>query len=277
MIASIIYWHMSPEITKLFGVFPLTYYGLLFAGGIGLAYYVMARIYKQEDIPNEHFERLTLYVLLGTVIGARLGHFLFYQPSYFWTNPIEVFLPIEKINGSYAFVGYRGLASHGGTIGIIIAVLLYCRKTNQHFLWVADRLAIVGPVTGAFIRIGNFMNSEMIGKPTGGDYGIVFQLVDTVPRHPGQLYEACAYLLIFVTMLILYRRNTKPDGFIFGIFLILLFSARFGLEFFKEDQVAFEHGMAFNMGQWLSVPFVLAGLALAFYKNGQKILSTTMK
>lgn len=267
MTPAIIYWNTNPEITRLFGVFPLTYYGLLFAGGIMLAYYSMARIYKREGIAGEHFERLSLYILLGVFIGARLGHFLFYQPDYLWKAPLEVILPISNVNGSYRFDGYRGLASHGGAIGIFTAIAIYCHKTKFSLLWVADRLAIVAPLPCAFIRVGNFMNSEMIGKPTGGDYGIIFQVLDNVPRHPGQLYEAIAYLSIFVVMIILYRRNAKTDGFIFGIFLILLFSARFCIEFFKEEQVAFEQGMSLNMGQWLSIPFVIIGLSLVLYKS----------
>lgn len=267
MTAAIIHWNVNPELTKLLGIFPLTYYGMLFVTGIALAYYVMFRIYKRENIPSDYFDRLPIYVVLGTIIGARLGHFLFYQPAYLWQAPLEVLLPIEKINGSYHFSGYRGLASHGGTLGIIVAVILYCRKTKLGFLWVVDRLAIVAPLTGAFIRMGNFMNSEIIGKPTNSGYGVVFQLVDDIPRHPAQLYEAAAYLIIFGIMLYCYQKNTKPDGFIFGIFLIMLFSARFCIEFFKEEQVAFEQGMRLNMGQWLSIPFVLGGLALAVYKK----------
>lgn len=268
MTAAAIHWNVSPEITELFGVFPIRYYGVLFALGIGAAYYVMARIYKREGIPSEHFERLAFYVILGTFIGARMGHFLFYEPEYFWKAPLEVFLPITKIDGTYRFVGFGGLASHGGTLGIVVAVILYCQKTKLRFLWVADRLAIVGPLTGAFIRMGNFMNSEIIGKPTGSDYGVVFQLVDAFPRHPTQLYEAGAYLLIFALMIFLYLRNTRTDGFLFGVLLVLVFSARFGIEFFKEEQVTFEEAMYLNMGQWLSLPFILIGIGLALYKYG---------
>ena len=277
MIAIIIHWNSNPEITTIGGVFPLTYYGMLFATGIVLASYVVHRIYNKEGIPTEHFDRLALYSIIGIVLGARLGHFLFYQPEYFWKSPLEVFLPIEKINGSYAFVGFRGLASHGAAVGILIAILLYCRKTKLGFLWVLDRLAIAAPLTCAFIRIGNFMNSEMIGKPTGSDYGVVFQLIDPLPRHPAQLYEAAAYLSIFVSLLLLYRKSKRTDGFIFGIFLILLFSARFCIEFFTEEQVAFEQGMALNMGQWLSIPFIIAGLCLVRYKNKptQPLMTTT--
>ncbi len=267
MIAALVHWNVSPEITKLFGVFPIRYYSLLFAIGIAVAYYVMDRVYKRENIPSQHFERLAIYVVLGTFIGARLGHFIFYQPEYFWKAPLEIFLPIAKIDGSYQFVGFGGLASHGGTLGIFLAVILYCRKTKLSFLWVADRLAIVAPLTGAFIRIGNFMNSEIIGKPTDGNYGVVFQRVDNLPRHPTQLYEAASYLLIFALMAILYRKNNRPSGFLFGIFLVLLFTARFCIEFFKEGQVAFEQGMTLNMGQWLSIPFILVGVALILNKN----------
>lgn len=267
MIAALVHWNVSPEMAKLFGTFPVRYYGLLFAMGIAAAYYVVDRMYKKEGIPLEHLERLAIYVVLGTFIGARLGHFLFYQPEYFWKAPLEIFLPIAKIDGSYQFVGFGGLASHGGALGILIAVILYCRKTRLSFLWVVDRLAIVAPLTCAFIRMGNFMNSEIIGKPTGGSYGVIFQRVDNIPRHPTQLYEAASYLVIFVLMAFLYRKNNRPHGFMFGIFLILLFTARFCIEFFKEEQVAFEQGMTFNMGQWLSIPFVLVGVALMIYKN----------
>ena len=275
MIATLIHWNASPEIAKLFGVFPIRYYGLLFALGIAAAYYVMSRVYKKENIPDEYLERLALYIVLGTFIGARLGHFLFYQPEYFWKAPLEIILPIAKIDGSYQFVGFGGLASHGGAIGILIAIILYCRKTKLNFLWVADRLAIVFPLTSAFIRMGNFMNSEIIGKPTGGDYGIVFQQVDNLPRHPTQLYEAFSYLLIFVVMSFLYRTSHRSKGFMFGIFLILSFSARFVIEFVKEEQVAFEQGMTLNMGQWLSIPFILVGITLILYKN--KPIPATVK
>jgi len=267
MIAALVHWNVSPEITNLFGVFPIRYYSLLFAMGIAAAYYVMARVYTKENVPSEQLERFAIYVVLGTFIGARLGHFIFYQPEYFWKAPLEIFLPIAKIDGAYRFVGFGGLASHGGMLGILIAVILYCRKTKLSFLWVADRLAIVAPLTCAFIRMGNFMNSEIIGKPTGGDFGVVFQRVDDLPRHPTQLYEAASYLLIFAMMIFLYRKNSRLSGFMFGTSLILLFTARFCIEFFKEEQVAFEHGMALNMGQWLSIPFVFVGVALMLYKN----------
>ena len=274
MIATLVHWNPSPEIFRIFGVFPIRYYGLLFAIGIGGAYYVMSRIYRKEGIASEYFEQLAIYLVLGTFIGARLGHFLFYQPEYFWKAPLEIILPIAKINGSYQFVGFMGLASHGGALGILTAIILYCRKTKLRFLWVADRLAIVAPITCAFIRLGNFMNSEIIGKPTGGDYGVVFQQLDNIPRHPTQLYEAGSYLLIFAVMMALYRINKRPTGFIFGAFLILMFAARFGIEFFKEEQVAFEQGMTLNMGQWLSIPFILVGAVLMLYKR--KSVSTTL-
>ena len=267
MIASLIHWNASPEMIKLFGIFPVRYYGLLFALGIASAYYVMARVYKKENISSEQLERLARYMVLGTFIGARLGHFLFYQPEYFWKAPLEIILPIAKINGAYQFVGFGGLASHGGALGILTAIILYCRKTKLGFLWVADRLAIVFPLTSAFIRMGNFMNSEIIGKPTDDGYGIIFEQVDNLPRHPTQLYEAGAYLLIFAVMILIYRINRRSLGFMFGVFLILSFSARFCIEFFKEEQVAFERGMTLNMGQWLSIPFILVGIALILYRN----------
>lgn len=262
-----IHWNTNPEIVSLFGTIPLTYYGILFTSGIALAYFAMHKIFRRENMPAEELDRLALYVIIGTVLGARLGHFLFYQPEYFWKAPLEVILPIAKINGEYRFAGFQGLASHGGAIGILIALLLYVRKTKVNFLWLLDRIAIVSPIPCGFIRLGNFMNSEIIGKPTHSDYGVVFELIDSIPRHPAQLYEAFSYFLIFLILVFIYRKYQKPPGFIFGVSLTLLCSARFLIEFFKEDQVAFEQGMALNMGQWLSVPFILAGMIWILISN----------
>lgn len=268
MIDKIIYWNTDPTIYWITDSFPLKYYGLLFAIGILLGYSIVKRIFIKENVSVEILDNLLIYIIVGTILGARLGHCLFYEPEYFFQHPIEILLPIKKIGGIYKFVGFQGLASHGGTIGVFIAVLLFYRKNKVNLLWLLDRIAIAVPVTAAFIRLGNFMNSEIYGKPTSGNWGIVFQKDDLIPRHPTQLYEAFAYLLIFLVALFLYQSDQikKRDGFMFGIFLILLFSARFIIEFFKENQETFENQMPINMGQILSIPFVLAGILLILWR-----------
>lgn len=260
----IINWNVDPEIFWITDTFPLKYYGLLFVSGIFLAYYVLKRIYEKETIPVEHLEKLFIYVVVGIVLGARLGHCFFYEPSYYFQNPLEILLPIKKIGESYQFIGFQGLASHGGTIGVLIAIGIYCKKFNTNFLWVLDRIALVGPITGAFIRFGNLMNSEIYGKPTNGNWGVIFQRDDLIPRHPTQIYEAFSYLLIFVILMYIYKKKSKerPNGLILGVSLVLIFFARFIIEFFKENQVGFEGGMIINMGQILSIPFIIIGLIL---------------
>lgn len=260
----IINWNLDPVIYWITETFPLKYYGLFFMTGLLLAHYTVKRIYLKEYIPIENLEKLFIYIVVGTILGARLGHCLFYDPSYYFKNPLEILLPIKKIGDSYQFIGFQGLASHGGTIGVLIAIGIYCRKYKTNFLRVLDRIAIVAPIAAAFIRFGNFMNSEIYGKPTNGNWGVVFQRDDLIPRHPTQLYEAFSYLLIFGTLMFVYknRAKEKSNGLIFGIFLVLLFLARFIIEFFKENQVGFENGMLINMGQILSIPFIIIGLIL---------------
>ncbi|MCY1718797.1 prolipoprotein diacylglyceryl transferase [Prolixibacteraceae bacterium Z1-6] len=270
MLLSYINWNVDPEIVKLFGVISLRYYSLLFVSGLILGYYIVKQIYLKEKETVENLEKLAVFVFAGTIIGARLGHCLFYEPGYYLSHPLEMILPFKWIPGkSFEFTGYQGLASHGGAIGVLTALLLYCRKYKVKFLWVLDRLAIATPLTGAFIRFGNFMNSEIIGSPTNSEYGVVFNRVDLLPRHPAQLYEACSYLLIFGLLLWFYSKQIekRKNGFIFGLFLVLLFAVRFLIEFFKINQANFEDGMLLNMGQLLSIPFVLSGLTLMIWKR----------
>jgi len=272
MTEKIINWNVDPEIFWITDTFPLKYYGLFFITGLLLAFYIVKRIYKKENIPFERLEKLSTYIFIGTLLGARLGHCLFYDPTYYFQNPLEILLPIKKIGESYLFIGFQGLASHGGTIGVFIAIGIYCKKYKTNFLWILDRIAIAAPITAAFIRFGNFMNSEIYGKPTNGNWGVVFQKDDLIPRHPTQLYEAFSYILIFIILISIYKysRQKKSNGFIFGALLILLFFARFIIEFFKENQVGFENEMALNMGQLLSIPFIIIGLILVFLKNKNK-------
>ncbi len=264
----IVYWNVDSVIFWITDSFPIKYYGLLFATGIILGYSIMKRIYKNENIPLQNLENIFVYVVLGTILGARLGHCLFYEPVYYFNKPIEILLPIREINGVYKFTGFTGLASHGGVIGVFIAILLYCRKHKVRLLWLLDRIAIAAPVTAAFIRFANFMNSEIYGKPTDGSWGVVFQKDDMIPRHPTQLYEAFSYLSISVILFFIFKSKTinKSEGLVFGYFLILLFSARLIIEFFKENQVDFENSMFLNMGQILSLPFIFAGIILVILK-----------
>ena len=264
------YWDIDPVLFWITDTFPLKYYGLLFVTGLMLGYFIVRNIYKKEHIPIEELDSLLSYIVLGTIIGARLGHCLFYQPEYFFSHPLEMFLPIQKIEGSYQFVGYQGLASHGGALGVFIAIMLYCRKYKVKLLRILDKVALGTPVTGAFIRFGNFMNSEIYGKPTNGNWGVIFVRDDMIPRHPTQLYEALAYLSIFGILYLLYPKMKHRNGQIFGLFLILLFLSRFFIEFFKENQVAFENEMNLNMGQWLSIPFIFFGIVIIFFLNKRK-------
>lgn len=268
----IIEWNPDPEIFRLFGTFSLRYYSLLFVGGLILGYQVVKRIYLREGISQEQLDRLAMYIFIATIVGARLGHCLFYEPAYYLKHPLEMLLPIQIVNGEVNFTGYQGLASHGGILAVFIAILLYCRKYKFNFFDVLDKVSIGGALAGAFIRLGNFMNSEIIGKATGGDYGVIFVRVDQVPRHPAQLYESIAYFIIFFVLLYLYKnkRSGFGRGFIFGLFFTLLFVSRFIIEFFKIDQVDFEEGMLFNMGQLLSIPFILLGLYIMFKKRSPR-------
>ena len=197
-------------------------------------------------------------------MGARLGHCIFYEPRVYLTSIdgiISMLLPIHRIDGAWRFTGYEGLASHGGTLGLMLALWLYVRKTGVKLLTVLDNIAIVTPICACAIRIGNLMNSEIIGKPTDLPWAFVFDSVDSLPRHPGQLYEALCYALFFFVGWFFYRHRPQRvgSGFFFGLCILLIFTARIFIEYTKENQVGFEDGMLFNMGQLLSVPFVLLG------------------
>ncbi|WP_109302305.1 prolipoprotein diacylglyceryl transferase [Aquimarina sp. AU474] len=259
-------WNVDPEIITLFGTFPLKYYGLLFVTGLILSYKLAQYIYKSEGIPTENLDKLSTYLFVGVFAGMRLGHCLFYDFEYFSEHPLEIFLPFKITDGSWHFTGYTGLASHGGSIGAILSIIIYSRKHNTSLFWVLDRIAIVTPITAAFIRFGNFMNSEIYGKPTGSDFGVIFMLDDLIPRHPTQLYEAFSYILILALLWYLYKKTNiiQNKGMVLGVLLSLLFTARFFIEFFKENQVSFEDQMTLNMGQILSIPFILIGILLLF-------------
>ena len=253
-------WNPDGTIVDL-GFIALRWYSLLFALGFILSYLILIQKFRAEGFSEALLERLTVYVALAGVVGARLGHCLFYDFEYYSNNIAEIFLPV-RFNPQFEFIGYQGLASHGGAIAILIAVVSYSRSYKLELFWVLDKLALVIPLAGCLIRLGNLMNSEIIGSPTQVPWAFVFQRVDSTPRHPGQLYEAIAYFLIFVLLNIVEQKTNRRSGFIFGLFLVLLFLTRFLIEFFKADQSAFESGMVFNMGQLLSIPFIILGAIL---------------
>jgi len=355
---STIVWNVDPEIVKI-SVFSIRYYGLFFALAFLLGYYIFTKFFKKEKIDIQLLDKLLLYIVLGTVIGARLGHVLFYEPQEYLKNPLDI-LKIHE----------GGLASHGGAIGVLLAAYLFVRKYKWKYLWLLDRLAIVVALAAFFIRAGNLMNSEIYGIPTTSKAGFIYgrdltrdltsqdeintvhydkvktdsllkgkyqplilevvfekrlkneeglksytstvvqQIIQRqksredvnvilppgkfdykikrtddksylakvpvlgIPRHPTHIYEAVSYLLIFFLLLAMYYKNDgKPGkGMIIGIFLILLFTARFFIEFIKEEQVSFEKGMQLNMGQWLSLPFILSGFLILVYSRWRKII-----
>jgi prolipoprotein diacylglyceryl transferase len=267
MVLNYINWNIDPEIINVFGI-SIRYYGIFFSTGLILSIYILSWIYKRENIPSENLEKLSIYGMIGILAGARLGHCLFYEASYYLSNPIEMILPITFLpDGGIKFIGYQGLASHGGALGLIIALFFYSRKTKHPMIDTIDLIAVVAALSGGFIRLANLMNSEIIGTPTTKPRGFVFERIDNIPRHPAQLYEAISYFLIFAIMIILYKtkRAKLKNGFFFGLALVLIFTARFILEFFKENQVGFENNLTFNMGQLLSLPYIFIGIGFVLF------------
>ncbi|MBN1790071.1 MAG: prolipoprotein diacylglyceryl transferase [Bacteroidales bacterium] len=361
-------WNVKPQLLD-FGRFEIRYYSLLFALGFITGYIILLRIFKKQGLTVELLDRLTIYMVVSTIIGARLGHCLFYEFDYYIQHPLEIILPWRGTVGEdFEFTGFQGLASHGAAIGILIGIYLFARKTKSSYLWTMDMIVIVTALAGCFIRLGNLMNSEIYGNPTQSNHGFVYThdltrlltekykgtiqhvsydkmkapplqdqagvpmqikieflrqikdenrvrqfadvnlLVDLarydfddnvfllrndsltyqiekrnkrlllmaqiggLPRHPSQIYEAASYLFIFLLLMyIFYAYNTRlRDGFIFGVFLFLVFIARFFIEFIKQNQESFEDTMSLNMGQVLSIPFVIAGLALIVLKWPKK-------
>lgn len=261
----------NPSIT--FG--PIRWYSLCWLIGLVLAYFVVRRLYREQHIKDELFDPLFFYCLFGILIGARLGHCIFYQPDYFLTSGkglVEMFLPIHFMaDGGWKFTGYEGLASHGGTLGLMLALWLYVKRTKLSIWTVLDNIAIATGSTACFIRLGNLMNSEIIGKITDVPWAFIFERVDTMPRHPSQLYEAVAYAVLFAVMWVLHKRMADRigTGWFFGLCLTAIFTFRFFIEFTKEIQEAFEASLPLDMGQILSIPFVAVGLYCMFRKHGE--------
>jgi len=250
---SYLVWDVSPEIFRL-GSLSIRWYGLLFALGFIIGYEIFQRIFKLEKRNPKDIDKLTVVMILSTVIGARLGHCFFYEPEYYLAHPIEIL-----------YVWKGGLASHGAAIAILLGIWYFvARYKDYSYLWILDRLVVTVALAGALIRLGNFFNSEILGVPTNVPWAIIFARVDNVPRHAVQLYESISYLIIFVYLSLIYLKykDKLPSGRTFGAFLTLVFTARFILEYFKEQQTTLEAGMLLHMGQLLSIPFILIGLYL---------------
>ncbi|MBN2482207.1 MAG: prolipoprotein diacylglyceryl transferase [Bacteroidales bacterium] len=362
-----IIWNVRPQLID-FGNFEIRYYSLLFALGFVAGYIILSRIFKNKGLQPEIIDKLTIYMVISTIIGARLGHCLFYEFDYYSQHILEIFLPWQGTPGKdFRFTGFQGLASHGAAVGILAGIYLFARKTKMSYLWVMDMIVMVTALAGAMIRTGNLMNSEIYGKPTNSNYGFVFtrdltdlltdqyddrirhisyskiknvenkggyvpvemnitfarnvndeqivkQLGDYVlmddlsrynfdsnvkapendsinykferdirgfhftatilgmPRFPSQIYEASCYLLIFFLLLFVYYKYNERlrEGFLFGLFLTLVFLSRFLIEFIKENQESFEDSLTLNMGQILSIPFVLIGIGFIIWRWPEK-------
>ena len=262
MILDAIVWNVKPEIFSI-GSLSIRYYGLLFALGFVFGYIIMNYIFKKEGNPQGVLDTLTTYMVIATVVGARLGHCLFYEPEYYLAHPIDILKVWEG-----------GLASHGAGVGIIFSLWLFSRKTKKPLLWILDRIVIVVALAGFFIRMGNLMNSEIYGIQTDLPWGFIFERRDElVPKHPTQIYEALFYLVIFLVLFFIYRKKGVKiqQGLLFGLFLVTLFSVRFLIEFIKEPQVGFEENMVLNMGQLLSIPFIILGIYMLIRSQKKKI------
>jgi prolipoprotein diacylglyceryl transferase len=273
------------EVLFSFGPLTIYWYSVMFTIAFSLGYYIVQKIYINDNKSVTLVEPLFIYVVFGTLIGARLGEVFFYNWDYFQNNLIEIFLPIKKdVNSSFLFgiidgwkfVGYRGLASHGATIGIITAMFIYKYKFKyDSVLWIFDRIVIPIAIGGMFVRIGNFFNSEIVGNYTNSNFGVVFlNNGEIFPRHPAQLYEAFGYLLLFILLWNIYWKTNLKNykGFIFGLFLTCLFSIRVLVENVKESQGGLEETFGvLSTGQWLSIPFIIIGVSMMFYSRKKTV------
>ncbi|MCF6222727.1 MAG: prolipoprotein diacylglyceryl transferase [Flavobacteriaceae bacterium] len=261
-------WNPNIELFKI-GSFAIRYYSLMFVIAFVLGLQLMKRIFIKDNVSIEKLDSFFIYAVVAVLLGARIGHFLFYDTKFLFEHPLEVLLPVRF--NPFQFTGYQGLASHGAVIGVLIAMYYYSKKVlKKPMIWILDRIGIPVAIGGVFVRIGNLMNSEIIGKPTNSDYGFILrQLGEDFPRHPTQLYEAFGYLITFIVLYLVYWKTDKKEksGYIFGLFFVLLWSVRFIVEFFKEAQVDNRATWDLNTGQLLSIPLVLLGFYFMFRKT----------
>ena len=266
----------DPSIGIDLGFFTIRYYSMMYIIGFAAGYYILKKIFNNEGLDNTYLDPMLTAAIIGTLLGARLGHVFFYDWKKYYSHHLaEILLPIQQTQDGWKFTGFQGLASHGATIGIFLAVLYFWYKYlkgKQSFLWILDRITLTIPIGAALIRIGNLLNSEIIGKPTGTEYGFIFKkLGESFPRYPTQLYEAGAYLSMLFIMLFLYWKTNlkKYEGMLFGIFFVLLWNVRLFVEFYKEPQDVDDAKLladtGLNTGQWLSIPFILIGIGIIVY------------
>ncbi len=267
MLLNFIVWDVEPEIIP---GFPIRWYGLFFALGFLTGFWIIAQAFKFESKPEKDLDKLLLTMMISIVLGARIGHFIFYEGQHFSENPFKFIFEMLK-------PPYSGLASHGAAVGVLVGLFIFVKRNSSYsYLWLTDRMVIVSALGGAFIRFGNFMNSEIVGKPSDLPWAVLFKKnteILQVPRHPAQLYESISCLILFFILYFLYlkKKGKTPEGSLTGIFFIWIFGLRFFYEFLKENQEAFEQNMAINMGQILSIPVVLFGvwaLVRSFKKKG---------
>ena len=262
----IIEWAPNEKIFS-FGPIAIHWYSMMFLLAFYIGFQILKKIYIKEKKNVALLDPFLVHMVIGTIIGARLGEVFFYNWEYFQNNLLEIFLPIKLNDSGMDFIGFRGLSSHGATVGIIISIFIYkIRYKYDSVLWIFDRLVIAVAIGGMFVRIGNFFNSEIVGKFTNSDFGVVFlNRGDSLPRHPAQLYEAFGYLILFILLVLIYNKSKlfMKKGFIFGFFLITLFTIRFVVEYVKESQGGIEKTLGIiSTGQWLSIPFIIIGILL---------------
>ena len=274
-------WTVDPVAFSI-GQFDVRWYGILLATGFVLAYFTLQKIFKVEKLSQTLLDNLSMWTIVWTLVGLRIGHFLFYERDYFIKAPLQIFLPFDE---NWNFIGYQGLASHGAVIGIILFVIYFAWKHKMNIFWLLDRLSVAVMIAAAFVRIGNLMNHEIVGNITDVAWAFDFthggwdghgQPIAGTFRHPAQLYEALVYIMTYfglITYYFKYAKGNVPPGRTTGILLIVVFGARFIIEFFKEVQVQKELGMTLDIGQLLSIPFVLLGIGLLIYSivNRNKI------
>lgn len=252
-----IYWNVRPEIVQL-GPLVVRWYGLFFALLFAIGYAIARWQFRAEHKDEKQLDTLLVYVVIGTIVGARLGHCLLYEPDYYLRHPVEI-LKVWK----------GGLASHGGAVGVIFAVWLFSRRRPDFsFLWLLDRIVVPTALGACLIRVGNLFNSEILGEPTRLPWAFIFARAEEhpVPRHPAQLYESISYLIVFIALLLIYRRlkSQTPRGLLLGLFLISVFTIRFFIEFVKQRQADYEANLPLSVGQMLSIPFIAAGVVLVW-------------
>jgi len=262
----ILEWSPNVKVISI-GPIAIHWYSLMFLLAFYIGFKIMKKIYINEKKDIALLDPFLVHMVLGTILGARLGEVFFYNWEYFQNNLLEIFMPFKIDNSGWEFIGFRGLSSHGATVGIIISIIIYkFRYKYNSVLWIFDRLVIAVALGGMFVRIGNFFNSEIVGKYTNSDFGVIFlNRSEILPRHPAQLYEAFGYLILFILLIFIYNKTklSNNKGFIFGLFLSILFGIRFIVEYVKESQGGIEEALGIlSTGQWLSIPFILIGFAL---------------